>query len=58
LRIAALIVKIAVVQEASSMALICTTPIQGPKAWRGADLVNDTSWIVTLTEAEIADIAR
>jgi hypothetical protein len=38
------------------MALICTTPLQGPKAWRGADLVNDTSWIVTLTPAEIADL--
>ena len=38
------------------MSLICTTPITGPKAWRGADLAGDTSWIVTLTEAEIADL--
>jgi hypothetical protein len=30
----------------------------GPKAWRGADLAVDTSWIVTLTEAEIADLDR
>jgi hypothetical protein len=38
------------------MSLICTTPITGPKAWRSADLAGDTSWIVTLTEAEIADL--
>ena len=40
------------------MGSICTTPITGPKAWRGADLSGDTSWIVTLTAAEIADLDR
>ena len=40
------------------MGSICTTPITGPKAWRGADLAADTSWIVTLTAAEIADLDR
>jgi hypothetical protein len=40
------------------MSLIHTTPITGPKAWRGADLAADTSWIVTLTDAEIADLDR
>jgi hypothetical protein len=30
--------------------------MHGPKAWRGADLANDTSWIVTLSPAEIADL--
>ena len=38
------------------MPLICTAPIPGPKAWRGADLAADTSWIVTLSGAEIADL--
>ena len=38
------------------MGAICTTPITGPKAWRGTDLAADTSWIVTLTGAEIADL--
>ena len=40
------------------MGSICTTPITGPKAWRGADLAADTSWIVTLTDAEVADLDR
>jgi TfdA family taurine catabolism dioxygenase TauD len=40
------------------MSLIRTTPMTGPKAWRGADLAGDTSWIVTLTDAEIADLDR
>jgi hypothetical protein len=31
-------------------------PITSPKAWRGAELANDPSWIVTLTPAEVADI--
>ena len=35
------------------MSLIRNTPITGPKAWRGADLAADTSWLVTLTAAEI-----
>ena len=47
-----------VAQEVVPMSLICTTPITGPKAWRGADLAGDTSWIVTLTEAEIGDLDR
>ena len=34
------------------------TPITNPKAWRGETLARETSWIVTLTEAEIADIDR
>ncbi len=34
------------------------TPITTPKAWRGETLARETSWIVTLTEAEIADIDR
>jgi Taurine catabolism dioxygenase TauD, TfdA family len=40
------------------MSLIRTTPITGPKAWRGADLVDDASWIVTLNDAELADLDR
>ncbi len=40
------------------MSLIRNTPITGPKAWRGADLTGATSWIVMLTEAEIADLHR
>jgi hypothetical protein len=45
-------------REASTMSSICTTPITGPKAWRGSDLAGDTSWIVTLGEAELADLDR
>jgi hypothetical protein len=40
------------------MSSICMTPIKGPKAWRGDRLATDQSWIVTFTEAEIAEIAR
>jgi hypothetical protein len=40
------------------MGSIRTTPITGPKAWRGADLSGDSSWIVTLSDAEIADLDR
>ena len=40
------------------MSLIQTTPITGPTAWRGADLAGDTSWIVRLTDGEIADLDR
>src|SRR5262245_39096729 len=40
------------------MSSIRMTPITGPKAWRGADLARDASWIVTLGEAEIAEIDR
>jgi Taurine catabolism dioxygenase TauD, TfdA family len=38
------------------MGSICTTPITGPKAWRGADLAGDRSWIVTFTDTELAEI--
>src|SRR5258705_11336286 len=34
------------------------TPITTPKAWRGETLARETSWIATLSEAEIADIDR
>ena len=34
------------------------TPITTPKAWRGETLAREASWIVTLTEAEVADIDR
>jgi hypothetical protein len=40
------------------MSLIRTTPMTGPNAWRGADLAGDTSWIVTLTGAELVDLDR
>ena len=40
------------------MSSICMTPITGPKAWRGDRLATDQSWIVTFTEAEIAEIDR
>lgn len=40
------------------MDLIRTAPITGPQAWRGADLAGSTSWIVTLTDPEIADLER
>lgn len=40
------------------MSMIWTTPITGPKAWRGEDLAQDPSWIVTLSDPEVADIDR
>ena len=40
------------------MSSIWMKPITGPKAWRGEVLVNDPSWILTLGDAEIADIDR
>jgi hypothetical protein len=40
------------------MSSIWTKPVTGPKAWRGCDLANDPSWIVTLGDAEIADVER
>src|SRR5262245_40177841 len=45
-------------REETPMSLIQMTPITGPKAWRGADLAADTSWIVALTDAEVADLDR
>jgi len=38
------------------MSSIWMKPIVTPKAWRGDTLARDTSWIVTLTDAEIADV--
>jgi hypothetical protein len=40
------------------MSSICMTPITGPKAWRGDRLTNDPSWIVTFTDADLAEIER
>ena len=40
------------------MSHVCMTPITSPKAWRGETLARETSWIVTLTDAEIADVDR
>lgn len=40
------------------MSLVHTKPITTAKAWRGADLVRETSWIARWTDAEIADIER
>src|SRR5262245_34023867 len=40
------------------MSLIWMKPVAGPKAWRGEQLARDTSWIVTLTADEIADLDR
>jgi hypothetical protein len=48
----------AVTKEAAPMSAIWMQPITGPKAWRGETLARDTSWIATLTEAEIADVDR
>jgi hypothetical protein len=36
--------------------LVWTEPITGAVAWRGEQLARETSWIVTLTAEEIADI--
>lgn len=38
------------------MSLIWMKPVTGPKAWRGGELAQDPSWIMTLTAAEIADL--
>ena len=40
------------------MSQVCMTPITNAKAWRGETLARETSWIVTLTDAELADIDR
>ena len=40
------------------MSAIRMTPITGPKAWRGDRLTNDPSWIVTFTDADIAEMER
>jgi hypothetical protein len=41
-----------------AMSSICMTSITGPKAWRGDRLTNDPSWIVTFTDADIAEMER
>ncbi len=40
------------------MSSIWMKPIDTPNAWQGATLATQTSWILTLTEAEIADVDR
>jgi len=40
------------------MTLVWTKQVTTPKAWRGDVLSKDTSWIVRLTDAEIAEIDR
>ena len=40
------------------MSIVQMTPTTGPKAWRGAELADNTSWIVTLTATEIAELDR
>jgi hypothetical protein len=40
------------------MSSIWMKPIDTPSAWRGETLAAQTSWILTLTEAEIADVDR
>ena len=38
------------------MSSIQTKPVIGPKAWRGDVLARETSWIVSFSNAEIAEI--
>lgn len=38
------------------MSLIRTTPVTGPAAWRGRDIVDDTSWIHVLSADAIEEI--
>jgi len=40
------------------MSLISTRPIQGPCAWRGADLAGDDTWIQVLSGTAIDEIDR
>jgi Taurine catabolism dioxygenase TauD, TfdA family len=40
------------------MDAIRMTPVTGPKAWRGEVLSRDSSWVMTLGAAEIADLDR
>ena len=41
------------------MSSVWTKPITGPKAWRGDALSGDpSSWIMTLSAAELTDIDR
>ncbi len=35
---------------------ICLQPVQGPSAWRKADIAADKSWVLQLSEENIADI--
>ena len=40
------------------MSICWMKPINAANAWRGEDLARETSWIVRLTAAEIADVER
>lgn len=40
------------------MSILLTEPITGAAAWRGCDLAGDDSWIMTLSESEVASIDR
>ncbi len=40
------------------MTTVLMKTVTGPKAWRGSDFANDSSWIMTLDDAEIADVDR
>jgi hypothetical protein len=40
------------------MSLVWTKPVTSAKAWRGDVLAKETSWIVRLTDADIADVER
>lgn len=40
------------------MSEIWMKPVTTPKAWRGETLAREISWIVTLTDAEIADVDK
>src|SRR5215207_8270061 len=42
----------------TTMRLGWTKQVTSPKAWRGDALAKDTAWIVTFTDAELADIDR
>jgi hypothetical protein len=42
----------------STMDFIRATPITGPKAWRGAALTSDPSWVVTLDEPALGELDR
>lgn len=35
---------------------VCRQPIDSPAAWRGADLAGDDSWIVRLSDGDIAEL--
>src|SRR5690242_16336384 len=37
---------------------ICTETIDGPSAWKGADLANSTSWIYEFSDADLAELEK